>query len=150
MNETTAQTLGRRLEDLMSFFGVNAAVEVGENEDEISLTVATEASGRLIGHHGETLAAIQHIMGMLARRSGERRRVNVDIGGYKQAREYYLRQAAAQAAERVLQSGQEEEMRPMNPAERRIVHQALTERGDVETESRGEEPKRRIVVRPKA
>ncbi len=120
-----------------------------ETESDITLSVATEASGRLIGHHGETLASIQHLLSMLARRSGERRRIHVDIGCYKQAREYYLRQAAGQAATRVLETGREEELRPMNAAERRIVHQALVERGDVQTESRGEEPKRRIVVKPK-
>lgn len=150
MNDVAGTDLSRRLSDLISFFGVNAEVQQTENEDEVILTVASDATGRLIGHHGETLTAIQHIISMIAKRGGERRRISVDIGGYKQAREYYLQQSAQKAADRVVQTGAEEELRPMNPAERRIVHKALTERDDVETESRGEDPKRWIVIKPKA
>ncbi len=150
MSTTDTSQLEKRLADLLSFFGVNAQIECTETEEEVVFSVASDGGGRLIGHHGENLAAIQHIMGMLGRRSGERRRITVDIGGYKRAREHYLQQAALQAADSVVKSRSEEALAPMNPAERRIVHQALTERSDIETESRGEEPKRFIVVKPAA
>jgi spoIIIJ-associated protein len=72
----------------------------------------------------------------------------VDIAGYRAARRNTLEALAQEIAGRVASSGQEEELKPMNPAERRIVHMALRELTSVTTESRGEGRDRRIVVKP--
>ena len=140
----------RRLEELVSFFGVNAEVEAQLTDEGIALAIAGSSSTpRLIGHHGETLRAIEYLVNQMTKRAdGESPRVSVDIAGYKQARRELLEQTAKDVAARVIESGAEEELAPMNAAERRIVHMALREIPAVATESRGEDKDRRIVVKP--
>jgi spoIIIJ-associated protein len=148
VSETAPQLAKRRLEELVSFFGVNAEASVNETEDGIELEIAADSSGRLIGYHGETLRALQYLVNLMTQKSGENRRVYLDVAGYKKARAYSLEKQARETAERVLASGVEEALPPMNAAERRIVHMALRDLGTVGTDSRGEEPKRYIVVLP--
>lgn len=138
----------RRVEEIVSFFEINADVKVEETEDAIELEILNnEATARLIGTRGETLRAIEHLVNMMVKRATtERVRVNLDVAGYKKARDAGLAKLATEAAERVLESGTEEELRPMNPAERRVVHLALKDIEGLTTESRGEDPRRFIVV----
>jgi spoIIIJ-associated protein len=150
---TDAATLAKqRLEELVSFYSVNADAAVSETEDGIGLDIAsTPATPRLIGHHGETLRALEYIVNQMVKRDhGDSPRIAVDIAGYRAARRDQLEQMARDAAARVVASGQEEELAPMNPAERRIVHMVLRDLSEVATESRGEDRSRRIVVLPKA
>jgi spoIIIJ-associated protein len=151
MTETTL-IAKQRLEELVSFFGANVTVEADLTDDGIELNIAGSASTpRLIGHRGETLRAIEYLLGQMIKRiDPEAPRVLVDIAGYKQARRDALTEMAAEIATRVKASGEEEELKPMNPAERRIVHVALREIEGVDTESRGEGADRRIVVKPAA
>lgn len=148
MSETAAQLAKRRLEELVSFFGVNAEAIINETPEGIELEIEADSSGRLIGYHGETLRALQYLVNLMVQKSGERQRVYIDIAGYKKARAYSLEKQAHEAAERVVASGKEVAFPPMNAAERRIVHLALRDLGTVDTDSRGEEPKRYIVVLP--
>ena len=149
MTETGAQLAKRRLEELVSFFGVNAEAKVIERDDTIELEIESDTSGRLIGYHGETMRALQYVLNLMVQESGERRRVYLDVAGYKKARAYSLEKQALETADSVISSGEEVELPPMNAAERRVVHMALRERNDVTTDSRGEEPKRYIVIMPK-
>ena len=87
---------------------------------------------------------------MIKRIDPDAPRVLVDVAGYKEARKANLQELASEVADRVKESGAEEELKPMNPAERRIVHMALREIDGVETESRGTDRDRRIVVKPSA
>lgn len=141
-----------RCEELLMFFGVNTTVRAEENENTIELSVEpTEATSLLIGRHGETLHALQHLLNMILSTQGEepseRTYINLDIAGYKQARTEQLMTKAKQAAEEVESSGEEKTLRPMNPAERRIVHMALAEVAGITTESIGRDPQRRIVIK---
>ena len=149
MNETTL-IAKQRLEELVSFFGANADVEAELTDDGIELNIpASPVSPRLIGHRGETLRALEYILNQMIKRvDGTSPRVLVDIAGYKQARKEALQLLARELAERVKDTGAEEELKPMNPAERRIVHMTLREIEGVESESRGEDRDRRIVVKP--
>jgi spoIIIJ-associated protein len=136
------------LEELLTFFGVNAKVQVKQEDDRIELTVDADTAGQLIGHKGETLMAIQHLVNMMVRNhTTERLYVGVDIAGYKQARTEQLMQQAQTWAQKVISSGEEESLRPMNARERRIVHMALSEIPGIVTESVGVDPKRRIVIK---
>jgi spoIIIJ-associated protein len=150
MSETSAQLAKRRLEELVSFFGVNAEATINETEAGIELEIEADSSGRLIGYRGETLRALQYLVSQMVQATGERQRVYIDIAGYKKARAYTLEKQAKEAAEHVVASGEEYAFPPMNAAERRIVHIALRDLGTVDTDSRGEEPKRYLVVLPKA
>jgi spoIIIJ-associated protein len=151
MTETTL-IAKQRLEELVSFFGANVDVEADLTDDGIELQIAgTPSTPRLIGHRGETLRAIEYLMNQMIKRiDPEAPRVLVDVAGYKATRKQSLQELAKEIADRVKESGAEEELKPMNPAERRIVHMALREIDGVETESRGEDRNRRIVVKPAA
>ncbi len=149
MTDTT-ELAKQRLEELVAFFGANVEVEVKLTDDGIELNIdTTPASPKLIGHRGDTLRALEFLVGQMVKREDPSApRILLDIAGYKQARRDSLMQLAADIAERVKSTQQEEELKPMNPAERRIVHIALREIDGVETESRGIDRERRIVIKP--
>lgn len=139
-----------RLEELVSFLGANVDVKADLTDDGLELSIeSTSASPRLIGHRGETLRAIEFLVNQIVKHhDGTAPRILVDVAGYKQARRQNLQEMAQEIAARVKETGAEEELKPMNPAERRIVHMALREIEGVETESRGTDRERRIVVKP--
>ncbi len=127
------------------------AVDVYELDgDELAVEVHGGDAGRLIGKNGRTLAALEQITNaVINRRADSHVRVSIDVGGYKRRRDERLRQQASKAAERVERSGEPVEMDPMSAAERRVVHMALADHPDVETESAGEGRDRRVVVKPR-
>jgi len=127
------------------------AVDVYELDgDELAVEVHGGDAGRLIGKNGRTLAALEQITNaVINRRADSHVRVSIDVGGYKRRRDERLRQQAGKAAERVERSGEPVEMDPMSAAERRVVHMALADHPDVETESAGEGRDRRVVVKPR-
>jgi spoIIIJ-associated protein len=149
MTETTL-IAKQRLEELVSFFGANVSADADETDDGIELSIAgSPSTPRLIGHRGETLRAIEYLLNQMVKRIDPAApRVLVDVAGYKQARKESLQELASEVAKRVIDSGEEEELKPMNPAERRIVHMTLREIEGIDTESRGDGPNRHIVVKP--
>lgn len=139
-----------RLEELVAYFGVNVRAAADVTDDGIELNLgSTPDSPRLIGHRGETLRALEYLTNQIVKaHDPDTPRIMVDIAGYKQARRQSLEEVAREVAARVKESGTEEELKPMNPADRRIVHMALREIDGVQTESRGDGHDRRIVVLP--
>ena len=108
-------------------------------------------SGLLIGRRGETLRSMQFLVNfMVSRRLGERTRVMLDVAGYQQRRITSLKTMARKVAGRVSSSGRSMALEPMPPNERRIVHLALADRSDVETESTGEGQGRKVVIFPRS
>jgi spoIIIJ-associated protein len=103
----------------------------------------------LIGYHGQTLEKLQHIVSQaLSHKYKQPVRVVIDINDYRQKRTTSLENLARRAAQQVIESGQDLELQPMNPADRRIVHKLLNDEGKVRTESIGDGKERRIVVKP--
>ena len=103
----------------------------------------------LIGKHGQTLDAIQELARqVVGRRLDQRIRVLVDVEDYRKRRAAKLVEQAHAAADRALDTGQEQVLEPMDALERKIVHDAIAEIDGVESSSRGEEPARSVVVRP--
>jgi len=129
--------------------GLRATVDVEESADEIRATVNGEDLGLLIGKHGATIDALQHL-GMRAalRGADDRRQVVVDAAGYRERREAALQRSADRAVSDALRFGRAVELEPMRAPERKVVHMYLRERTDVETHSEGDEPDRRLVVTP--
>lgn len=129
--------------------GLRATVDIEETEDEIRATVNGEDLGLLIGKHGATIDALQHLAFRAAFRGSEgRKQVTVDAAGYRERRETALHRMADRAATEALKYERPVELEPMRAGERKIVHLHLQARGDVETHSEGDEPDRRLVVTP--
>jgi spoIIIJ-associated protein len=101
----------------------------------------------LVGVHGETLDALQELTRLaVAQQTGVRSRLMLDVGGHRQARRAELQKLAADTASEVLDSRKPARLRPMNPFERKVVHDAIAAIDGVTSESEGEEPNRRVVV----
>ena len=139
------------LEEIVDALGADADVSVTVHGDDLEATISGADVAPLIGHHGATLDAIQHLAYRIAFRGrSSRGRVSVDAGGYRERRAEALRGVADQAAERALRDGQPVSLEPMSALERKVVHEHLKDRFDIQTYSHGEEPSRHLVVAPVA
>ena len=129
---------------------VEGTVDIEETAEEIRATVNGPELGLLIGRHGSTIDALQDVASRAAyaRAPDDRKRVVVDAAGYRERREATLRRQADRAVTDALAFGRPVELEPMGPHERKVVHNYLAGRGDVETHSEGDEPERRLVVTP--
>jgi spoIIIJ-associated protein len=137
------------LERIVDELDVDASIEVSEEPDEIIGRVDGEDLGLLIGRRGQTIDAVQLLCYRAAFRGRQdRKRVTVDAAGYRERRRDAVERQADRAAERALKTGNEIELEPMTPTERRVVHQHLKDRAGIETFSEGDEPERCIVVAP--
>ncbi len=137
------------MERLVEEFGVDATVEVREDPDGVIGEFHGDDLGLVIGHHGQTIDAIQHLAYRIAfRGESARKRVVVDAAGYRERRAVALRAAADQAAETAVHDRRPVALEAMSALERKVVHEHLKTRHDVETYSEGQEPSRRLVVAP--
>lgn len=136
------------LEDVLSFFGLNTDVRAGADEDVIEMSIpSTHLNAFLIGQHGETLRNLQHLVSMALRgKDAELVRINIDVADYKRQRNDRLVVQAEEWVKRVRETGETMHLKPMSPAERRVVHQAVSDYSDVETHSEGEGRERHIVL----
>lgn len=138
---------------LLTLMGTKAKARVYEDKENEAIRVDIETedeTGLLIGRHGETLASIETALGMMIRQSaGEWVRIIVNVGDWRERQEDHLKEIAEQAMERAIQTGEPQPIYNLTPAQRRIVHLALSESKDVETESVGEGLERYLVVKPK-
>jgi spoIIIJ-associated protein len=153
MVSTEIGLAGERVQDLLERIlagvGVAATVHVQEDEDEVRADLEGDDLGLIIGRHGQMIDAIQHIAYRIAcRGTTSRKRVVVDAAGYRERRAVALRAAADQAAEAAIRDQRPIRLEAMTALERKVVHEHLKGRHDVETYSEGEEPDRRLVVAP--
>lgn len=137
------------LEDILSFFGLNTDVHATTEDGEvIELDIpSTHLNGFLIGQHGDTMRALQFVVSNALKNNNYRyTRVNVDVAEYKKQRADRLAETAQEWIRSVKETGENYEVRPMNAADRRIVHKAANEAG-LATESVGEGRERHIVLK---
>ena len=147
--EEPAERVRAIVSRVVNALGLHATVDIDESDDEIRATVNGDDLGLLIGKHGSTIDALQHLAFRAAFRGEEiRKQVVVDAAGYRERREGALHRMADRAAAEALRYGRPVELEPMRATERKIVHTYLSERTDVETHSEGDEPDRRLVVSP--
>ena len=131
---------------------LTADVDVRDGKDgELIIDISGEGSGILIGHHGDTLDALQYLLNLAANRreEGEKReylKVTLDIEGYRAKREETLRALARKQADKVLKYTRSVMLEPMNPYERRIIHSEVQTIKGVSTNSIGSENNRKIVI----
>jgi len=149
MPEEPAERVRMFLGRVILALGLRASVDIEEDDEEIRATVNGDDLGLMIGKHGSTIDALQHLAVRIAFRGpSERKSVVVDAAGYRERREGVLRRSADRAVAEALDFGRPVELEPMSAAERRIVHTYLRDRTDVQTHSEGDEPDRRLVVTP--
>lgn len=136
--------------DLLELMGLSGAVTAEERSESIRVEVGGGDVGPLIGKHGQTLGALETLLGLLVgRRLGTAVRVELDAEGYRERREVSLQDLARRTADRVARQGREIALTPMGPRDRRIIHVTLQDHPTVMTVSRGERDMRRVVVMPK-
>ncbi len=129
---------------------LTVAAKQGNNDDMV-VTVDGEGAGLLIGHHGETLDALQYLANLAANKKvkGEKRdytKITLDIEGYRAKREEALRALARRMAAKVVKGKKSVMLEPMNPYERRIIHSEVQNIEGVSTNSIGSENNRRVVM----
>ncbi len=119
------------------------------NDEVIELSVpSTHLNGFLIGQQGNTLKSLQSLISTALRnKEAELWRVSVDIANYKKQRAEHLEEQAREWCKQVQDSGEAMALRPMSPADRRIVHQVIAEYPSLSSESEGEGRERHIVLR---
>lgn len=145
-----AEKVSRELLEQLALSQVQVAAKLEpEGEITLDLTIGEEA-GIVIGYHGEGLISLQTLLALiLYRRTGEWRRVRIDIDGYLERRHQQLQQMAQEAVARVLAAGKSETLPYLSGNERRIIHELLSSDERVVTESFGEGQERRLVISPK-
>ena len=137
---------------LVSDMELDLKVEVANGKhDDTLITMEGEGAGLLIGHHGETLDALQYLANLAANKKvkGEKReyaKISLDIEGYRAKREEKLREVARRYAQKVLKGKKSVMLEPMNPYERRIIHSEVQGIAGVSTNSIGSENNRRVVM----
>jgi spoIIIJ-associated protein len=140
---------GDYLERLLDILDVDGDIDLDVEGDRASVAVVGGQLKTLIGPDGATLEALQELTRLaVAQSTGVRSRLMLDIGGFRAKRRADLTSLASAAAERVAQSRQPERLSPMNPFERKVVHDVIAVAAGVHSESEGEEPNRRVVVLP--
>lgn len=144
-----AERVRALLERIIAQLEIEASVDVDEDDERITASVAGEDVGILIGRRGQTIDAVQLLCYRAAFRGlGDRKRVVVDAAGYREKRREQAIRQADLAAERALEAKVEIELEPMSAGERRLVHDHLKERAGVETFSEGEGSSRCVIVAP--
>jgi spoIIIJ-associated protein len=140
---------GDYLERLLDILDVDGDIDLDVEGDRASVAIVGGNLNTLIGPDGATLEALQELTRLaVAQDTGVRSRLMLDIGGFRAKRRSDLTALAGEAARRVAQSRQPERMSPMNPFERKVVHDVIAGVSGVHSESEGEEPNRRVVVLP--
>lgn len=139
------------LTDIFHHMGVgeiNVSFDVEENRT-VKIALDGAEIGTVIGKRGETLDAIQYLVCLVANRlDGEYVRFTINAGNYREKREETLRNLAQRMAKKVLKTGRPSALEPMNPYERRIIHAVITDIEGVYSKSTGEEPNRKVVIKP--
>jgi len=147
--QTAAEIVQELLEEIVDALDLEADVRVEASEEEIVGVVDGDDVGLFIGRHGSTIDSVQHLaQRALIAADVQPTRVIVDAADYRARRREILERQADEAVERALADDRPVRLEAMNAAERRVVHEYLRDRDDIETHSEGDEPERRLVVTP--
>ncbi len=137
------------VERIAAAIGANVTVSAGQREGIVTVTCTGEDLGLFIGKHGQTIDAIQYLANAVARAEGGEHEIVVDAAGYRARRNASLEAVANRSARLAAATQNAVELDPMTPVERKIVHEALKDDPEVETQSEGSEPNRYVVVTPR-
>ena len=138
------------LRQITTALGVEARIDVEEDDETITVTCSAVDAGLFIGRHGQTIDAVQYLVNAIAHRlhGDARKEVVVDAAGYRERRRVALESIAVRTAADVVRSGERAELEPMTAVERKVVHLTLKDAEGVSTASEGTEPNRYVVILP--
>ncbi|NJP41686.1 protein jag [Oscillospiraceae bacterium HV4-5-C5C] len=135
--------------EILQFMDIDAQVTFTRDDDHINVDIEGGDIGAVIGRRGDTLNALQYLLGLTLNRKSEKHLyITLDAAGYRRRREDSLTDLARRCAAKVVKVRKDFVMEPMTSAERRIIHTALQDYPGVSTESEGEEPNRCVVIIP--
>jgi spoIIIJ-associated protein len=139
------------LKPVLDKMEIDADIEIQQTESQITIRLTGEDIGIIIGRRGETLDALQYLLSLVINRKKPDgyTRVVLDVADYRLKREETLVRLAERVAEKVMRTRKNLTLEPMNPYERRIIHSTLQNHKYVDTQSIGEEPNRKVVIRYK-
>lgn len=138
------------LENVFNSMGIQVEMDIKEQEEALYINMKGNDLGILIGRRGETMDALQFLVNLSVNKNQEvRRRIIIDVEGYRNRREETLQKLAAKLANKARQRGRSVVLEPMSSQERKIIHIALQGRDDIYTFSEGDEPYRKIIISPK-
>ena len=144
---TSSQPIVDFLNRFTAALGITTPVDLEETADGPRLNLSGEEAELLVRHRGEPLKALQHIVDMaFGRALDDERRVFVDALAYRKGKDVELRQMAKLLAVKVKQTGVDQQLGPLNPYERRIVHMAAAEVPGVATESTGDAFSKTVLI----
>jgi spoIIIJ-associated protein len=153
MTSQEFEKLKKAAEEFFKQTGLELEVEIKNQEDStIFINLTSDEPQFLIGEKGQTLSEIQRLLRAVLRRKTDNPSsffVDLDVNEYKKKKAEYLKEMAQSAADEVAITKREKEFSPMSPYERRVVHMELAARNDIITESIGEEPLRRVKIKPR-
>jgi spoIIIJ-associated protein len=136
------------IEGLLDVADLDGDIDMDVEGDRAVVSVVGATLDELVGKRGEVLEALQELTRLAVhQQTGSRTRMMLDVGGYRQRRRTELAEAGHNAAEEVRRTGQPKRLWPMNPFERKVVHDAVAAAG-LRSKSEGEEPERRVIVLP--
>ena len=149
-SEKTKEKLEEILNNIFKITGEDVQYTIESNDNQINLVITGDEMAHLIGYKGKTIEAFQSLLNsMLQREDEEYAKVFVEINDYKKKKEEKLRKLANKMAANCVKFRRPIRLEPMSAYERLIIHRELADRKDVETESIGEEPRRRVVIKRK-
>ncbi|OIP57220.1 MAG: hypothetical protein COX79_02560 [Candidatus Levybacteria bacterium CG_4_10_14_0_2_um_filter_36_16] len=144
------KTIQKEAEILLEKAGIEGTVRVESAEEGFQLFVDSQENALLIGKHGNTLSSFEYVLAMIVtKKTGEYKRLTIEVGGYRKEREEYLQDLAGRLRDEVLDTGIEKTIRGLKPWERRLVHMYLSEEPEITTESTGEDRDRVLVIKKK-
>jgi spoIIIJ-associated protein len=147
--DTEQELVRTLLERVADALDLDAEIDVRSDDGVVHGTLQGEDLGLFIGRHGQTIDAVQHLAQRIVHaKTGELRRVVIDAEGYRARRQEALERQADEAADEALRFDRAVALDAMTASERRLVHEYLRDREDVETHSEGDEPQRHLVVSP--
>lgn len=154
ISDEKANSTKAKLEEILNNFfnitGEDFEYIIEKNKNQLVLTINGDKVSHLIGYKGKTIESFQSLLNsMLQREDEEYAKVFVEINGYKKKKEEKLKKLANKMANNVIRFRKPIKLEPMSAYERLIIHTELANRRDVETESIGEEPRRRVVIKKK-
>lgn len=146
--ETKTDIAVKYIKKVLGSMGIeNVTIEVSEIENGISLEINGDGFEELIGNKGELLDSLQYLASLVCNKiDREYFRITTDCNGFRERRKKQLEELAVKIANNVKKNGRSSALEPMNPYERRIVHAAVSEIEGVTSQSKGEEPYRKVII----